>query len=216
MCGRSARCRRGRYCAMDIRLVASFAVITTDPALVKVIFVETIGLPLRPPVSVPNSEYVSSEDVAGAQHCGVWPLNEAAQTCFGLDTWRDTHPVPQATSSSRSMTLRLRRKIWSTAATAWRKRRESSPGNRKLLGSRQPMVSSWASAPHRGCPKVDRRPNGERWPGQMRTSPSAADPRALTRTLRGRSARADAHTMRHVRTFPRQQNSCLDSERARD
>ena len=82
---------------MDVRFVAGFAVITTDPALDKALFVETLGLPLRPPVSVPNSDYVYSENVAGAKHFGVWPLNEAAQTCFGLDTWPDTHPVPQAT-----------------------------------------------------------------------------------------------------------------------
>jgi hypothetical protein len=82
---------------MDVRFVAGFAVITTDPALDKALFVETLGLPLRPPVSVSNSEYLYSEDVAGAKHFGVWPLNEAAQTCFGLDEWPDTHPVPQAT-----------------------------------------------------------------------------------------------------------------------
>ena len=82
---------------MDVRFVAGFAVITTDPATDKGLFVETLGLPLRPPVSVPDSEYVYSEDVAGAKHFGVWPLNEAAQTCFGRDTWPDTHPVPQAT-----------------------------------------------------------------------------------------------------------------------
>lgn len=83
--------------AMDVRFVAGFAVITTDPGRDKGLFVETLGLPLRPPVSVPNSAYVYSEEVAGARHFGVWPLSEAAQTCFGRETWPDTHPVPQAT-----------------------------------------------------------------------------------------------------------------------
>ncbi|GAA2731330.1 glyoxalase/bleomycin resistance/dioxygenase family protein [Pedococcus aerophilus] len=82
---------------MDVRFVAGFAVITTDPALDKNLFVKTLGLPLQPPVSVPDSEYVYSENVAGAKHFGVWPLNEAAQTCFGQQTWPDTHLVPQAT-----------------------------------------------------------------------------------------------------------------------
>ena len=66
-------------CAMDVRFVAGFAVITTDPVRDKGLFVKTLGLPLRPPVSVPDSEYLYSEDVAGAKHFGVWPLNEAAQ-----------------------------------------------------------------------------------------------------------------------------------------
>ena len=42
-------------------------------------------------------EYVYSQDIAGAKHFGVWPLDEAAQACFGLQTWPKTHPVPQAT-----------------------------------------------------------------------------------------------------------------------
>lgn len=58
---------------MDVRFVAGFAVITTDPALDKGLFVETLGLPLRPPVSVPNSEYVYSEDVAGQSTWSVAP-----------------------------------------------------------------------------------------------------------------------------------------------
>ena len=81
---------------MDIRFVAGFAVITTDPNYDKGLFVDTLGLPLRPPVSVENSEYVYSEEIAGAKHFGVWPLNEAAESCFGQQEWPDTHPVPQA------------------------------------------------------------------------------------------------------------------------
>jgi catechol 2,3-dioxygenase-like lactoylglutathione lyase family enzyme len=82
---------------MDIRFVAGVAVITTDPVQDKSLFVEALGLPLRPPISVEGSEYVYSEDVEGTKHFGVWPLGEAAQTCFGTEVWPDTHPVPQAT-----------------------------------------------------------------------------------------------------------------------
>jgi hypothetical protein len=82
---------------MDVRFVAGFAVITTAPALDKELFIDALGLPLRRSVSDPESEYVYSEKVAGAKHLGVWPLAEAAQTCFGQATWPDTHLVPQAT-----------------------------------------------------------------------------------------------------------------------
>lgn len=82
---------------VEVRFVAGFAVITTDPAGDKALFVDALGLPLRPPTSVPDSEYLYSEDLAGARHFGVWPLSEAAQTCFGRETWPETHPVPQAT-----------------------------------------------------------------------------------------------------------------------
>ncbi len=82
---------------MDVRFVAGFAVITSDPAGDRNLFVETLGLPLRPPDSDPDSEYLASDDVEGAKHLGVWPLGQAAHSCFGQDTWPDTHPVPQAT-----------------------------------------------------------------------------------------------------------------------
>ena len=82
---------------MDVRFIAGFAVITTDPAADKHLFVDTLGLPLRPPSSVEGSEYVYSEAIEGAKHFGVWPLAEAARTCFGQPSWPDTHPAPQAT-----------------------------------------------------------------------------------------------------------------------
>lgn len=82
---------------MDFRFIAGFAVITTDVAHDKELFVDGIGLPLRPPSSVEGSDYVYSEDVPGAKHFGVWPLAEAARACFGESAWPDTHPVPHAT-----------------------------------------------------------------------------------------------------------------------
>ena len=81
---------------MDIQMIASFAVITTDPAADRRLFVETIGLPLHGPEEVEGSDYVFSDAVDGARHFGVWPLTEAAESCFGASTWPDTHPVPQA------------------------------------------------------------------------------------------------------------------------
>ena len=41
-------------------------------------------------------DYWSSEAIAGSKHFGVWPLTEAAQSCFGTSIWPDSHPVPQA------------------------------------------------------------------------------------------------------------------------
>jgi hypothetical protein len=32
----------------------------------------------------------------GAKHFALWPLSQAAQSCFGSDFWPDTIPVPQA------------------------------------------------------------------------------------------------------------------------
>lgn len=81
---------------MDVRFIAGFAVISSAPADDRRLFVESLGLPLHPPTGDEGSDYVFSDDVSGSRHFGVWPLTEAAQSCFGQDTWPDTHPVPQA------------------------------------------------------------------------------------------------------------------------
>lgn len=41
--------------------------------------------------------YVSTEQLGGAKHFGVWPLVAAADACFGTQTWPADLPVPQAT-----------------------------------------------------------------------------------------------------------------------
>ena len=80
---------------MDIRFVASVSVISAHPAEDRRLFVDALGLPLKP-ASAEGSDYVFSEGVAGTKHFGVWPLAEAAVACFGQASWPDTHPVPQA------------------------------------------------------------------------------------------------------------------------
>ncbi|MCD9154136.1 VOC family protein [Aeromicrobium duanguangcaii] len=108
--------------------MAGVTVITSDPAHDQRLFAETLGLPLRPPVTDPDSEYVYSEEVAGTKHFGVWPLREAARACFGQDTWPDTHRVPQATiefevddveSAARELTDRGYRLVHEARTEPW-------------------------------------------------------------------------------------------------
>ncbi len=88
--------RSGWLVAMEIQFVASFAIITTDAARDKALFVEALGLPLQSPAGAADGDYVFSESIAGSKHFGVWPLAEAAESCFGVTEWPATHPVPQA------------------------------------------------------------------------------------------------------------------------
>jgi predicted enzyme related to lactoylglutathione lyase len=81
---------------MDVRFITSFSLVSSDPAVDEKLFRGALGLPLRPPVTIPDSDYLFTEELEGAKHFGVWPLTEAAQACFGTDTWPDSHPVPQA------------------------------------------------------------------------------------------------------------------------
>jgi catechol 2,3-dioxygenase-like lactoylglutathione lyase family enzyme len=77
---------------MDIQFIASIAVITSDPAKSRELFMDALGLPLE---AAPGSDYLHSEHVGGSKHFGVWPLSEAAQACFGTDDWPADRVVPQ-------------------------------------------------------------------------------------------------------------------------
>jgi catechol 2,3-dioxygenase-like lactoylglutathione lyase family enzyme len=77
---------------MDILFIASFAVITPDPAASRQLYLDALGLPLED-----SDGYLHSEKVGGAKHFGVWPLEQAAQACFGTSDWpAERHPIPQA------------------------------------------------------------------------------------------------------------------------
>jgi catechol 2,3-dioxygenase-like lactoylglutathione lyase family enzyme len=76
---------------MDILFIASFATITPDPAVSEKLYVDALGLPLE------GAEgYLHSEKIGGSKHFGVWPLEQAAQACFGTSDWPSERPVPQA------------------------------------------------------------------------------------------------------------------------
>ena len=77
---------------MDILFIASVAVITPAPERSRALYVDTFGLPLE---GEPG-DYLHSERIGGAKHFGIWPLNQAAQACFGTPEWPADHPVPQA------------------------------------------------------------------------------------------------------------------------
>jgi catechol 2,3-dioxygenase-like lactoylglutathione lyase family enzyme len=73
-------------------MVSTVAVITAHPSESRHLFVKTLGLPLEGE----GDGYYSSGDIPGCKHFGVWPLSEAAQSCFGTSTWPEDLIVPQA------------------------------------------------------------------------------------------------------------------------
>ena len=78
---------------MDIQFIASVAVIASEPAKSRELFVDALGLPLE---ASAGSDYFHSERIGGSKHFGVWPLAEATQACFGREEWPADLPVPQA------------------------------------------------------------------------------------------------------------------------
>lgn len=78
---------------MDILFVAGFASIVPNPAEGASFYRDALGLPLK----VVSGDYLAVDGFDGSKHLGVWPLADAAQSCFGTDTWPEDIAIPQAT-----------------------------------------------------------------------------------------------------------------------
>jgi catechol 2,3-dioxygenase-like lactoylglutathione lyase family enzyme len=76
---------------MHVKFIASVGVISADPAASRKLYVDALGLPLERK----DGEYYATEELEGAKHFGVWPLDQAAEACFGKKAWPKERPVPQ-------------------------------------------------------------------------------------------------------------------------
>lgn len=76
---------------MNVLFISSFAPIVTDQAATKKLYVDTFGLDLED-----TDGYLHSEKVEGVKHFGLWPLEQAAEACFGTKEWPSNVPRPQA------------------------------------------------------------------------------------------------------------------------
>ena len=78
---------------MEVLFVSGVTPITTDPTASALLYRDALGLPLEGK----DGRYLSTEGLGGVKHFGVWPLEAAAQSCFGQATRLADIPVPQAT-----------------------------------------------------------------------------------------------------------------------
>ena len=76
---------------MNVLFISSFAPIVTDKAATKKLYVDTFGLDLED-----TDGYLHSEKVDGVKHFGLWPIEHAAQACFGTTEWPADVLRPQA------------------------------------------------------------------------------------------------------------------------
>ena len=77
---------------IDILFIAGFGPIVRDPAASRKLYSQTLGLPFK---EEPNG-YLHTADINGVKHFALWPLTQAAQSCFGTNHWPANLPIPQA------------------------------------------------------------------------------------------------------------------------
>lgn len=81
---------------LTVLFMAGFGPITRNSTASQAFYQQTLGLPLK---GMPGNEsYLSLEagELDGVKHFAVWPLEQAAQSCFASATWPETCPVPQS------------------------------------------------------------------------------------------------------------------------
>ena len=76
---------------IKVLFVAGFGPIVQDKEASRRLYEETLGLTLKE-----ENDYLHTGDLDGVKHFALWPLSQAARSCFGTDTWPSGIPVPQA------------------------------------------------------------------------------------------------------------------------
>lgn len=80
---------------INILFVAGFGPITRDNAQSQTFYKDVLNLPLKPMEGNSNYLSISESELKGVQHFALWPLEQAAMSCFGKNKWADSLPVPQ-------------------------------------------------------------------------------------------------------------------------
>ena len=78
--------------ATGVLFVAGFGPIVRDVAASRKLYRDTLGISFKEE----NGGYLYTGALDGAKHFALWPLSQAAQSCFGHESWPDSVPVPQA------------------------------------------------------------------------------------------------------------------------
>jgi catechol 2,3-dioxygenase-like lactoylglutathione lyase family enzyme len=76
---------------VKVLFVAGFGPILRDEAASTAFYRDTLGLPFEE-----DDGYFHTDQVPGVKGFALWPLSQAARSCFGVDTWPEDVPIPQA------------------------------------------------------------------------------------------------------------------------
>jgi len=72
--------------------IAGFGPIVVDAQASRDLYGRGFGIPFKEE----QGGYLHTESLKGANTFALWPLSQAAQSCFGTDSWPRDVPIPQA------------------------------------------------------------------------------------------------------------------------
>ena len=77
---------------LKVLFIAGFGPIVRDTAESRKLYRDVLGIPFKEE----SGGYLHTEAVPGAKTFALWPLSQAAESCFGSDSWPDNIPAPHA------------------------------------------------------------------------------------------------------------------------
>jgi hypothetical protein len=78
--------------SIGVLFIAGFGPIVRDTVTSRRLYGEALGIPFKEE----TGGYLHTGDLQGAKEFALWPLPQAAQSCFGNDAWPSDVPTPQA------------------------------------------------------------------------------------------------------------------------
>jgi len=77
---------------VKVKFVTSVAPIVRDVDSARSFYRDALGLSFEGE----EGDYAFTHQLEGVKHFGLWPLPDAANSCFGTNEWPTDMPVPQA------------------------------------------------------------------------------------------------------------------------
>jgi len=78
--------------SIGVLFVTGFGPIVRDRATSRSLYADALGIRFEEEAG----GYLHTEALAGVKTFALWPLDQAAQSCFGTDAWPADIPAPQA------------------------------------------------------------------------------------------------------------------------
>jgi hypothetical protein len=77
---------------IKVLFIAGFGPIVHEPIASRKLYSQMLGINFKEE----TGGYLHTEALEGAKSFALWPLSQAAQSCFGKDSWPKEVPAPQA------------------------------------------------------------------------------------------------------------------------
>jgi hypothetical protein len=77
---------------VEVLFIAGFGPVVRDTEESRKLYRDVLGIPFK----AEADGYLHTEAIPGAKSFALWPLSQAAQSCFGKDSWPENTAAPQA------------------------------------------------------------------------------------------------------------------------